>query len=64
MMRRIETQAIVVAQWMFLAGRRSGWTQQSVFSELFAPGAGMACTTSRHIGMAAAIIFIATHRLG
>ena len=28
--RQIETQAIVVAQWMFLAGRRSGWTQQSV----------------------------------
>ena len=28
--RQIETQAIVVAQWMILAGQRSGWTQQSV----------------------------------
>ena len=41
-------------------GRPSKWMDAAI-SELFAPGAGMACKTSKHIGMAAAIIFIATH---
>ena len=38
-----------------VCGRPSKWMDAAI-SELFAPGAGMACTTSRHIGMAAASI--------
>ena len=44
-------------------GRTSKWMDAAI-SEPFAPGAGMACTTSRHIGMTAASMFIAAHRLG
>ena len=46
-----------------VCGWQSKW-MDAAKSELFATDVSMACTKSKHVGMAAGSIFIAAHGLG